>query len=122
MRVAAKGNITKPFTSPLGEIVFELIGASEASGGAKTHSLAIVVIPPGKSSALHHHIVSEETYYILKGVARMVIDDQVFQLEPGHACLIEPFEQHQIFNAGDDDLEFIAICAPPWVPDDSVFA
>jgi mannose-6-phosphate isomerase-like protein (cupin superfamily) len=66
-------------------------------------------------------VLSEETFYVLKGIARMVIDGTAFQLTAGHACLIEPTEEHQIFNIGEGDLAFIAVCVPAWVLDDSVF-
>lgn len=122
MRVASKADIQDPLRSPTGEIVYELIGASGATGRAEKHSVAHIIIPPAQSSARHHHLVSEETYYILRGTARMVIDDRTFRLLPGQACFIVPGEHHQIFNDGDEDLEFIAVCAPPWMPDDSVFA
>jgi mannose-6-phosphate isomerase-like protein (cupin superfamily) len=63
--------------------------------------------------------VSEETYYILTGTARMVIDQHELSLSPGQACLIQPREWHQIFNPGDVDLQFLAICAPAWNAADS---
>jgi mannose-6-phosphate isomerase-like protein (cupin superfamily) len=121
MRIVSKGDVKESLRSPLGEVIYELIGASEETGGTEKHSLTIVIIPPGKSSAEHYHVVSEESYYILRGTARMVIDERVFQLTPGQACLIQPQEHHQIFNSGDEDLEFIAVCAPAWTPDDSIF-
>ncbi len=120
MHIASKADAKQPIHSPWGEIVHELIGDSEQTGGARQHSLAIITIPPGKSSALHYHNTAEETYYILRGSARLVVDGQAYRLSPGQACLIQPPEQHQIFNSGDDDLEFIAVCTPAWTPDDSV--
>lgn len=121
MRIVSKEDVKEPLRNPLGEVIYELIGASEDTAGIEKHSLAIVTIPPGKSSAEHYHVVSEESYYILRGTARMVIDERVFQLTPGQACLIQPQERHQIFNNDDDGLEFIAVCAPAWTPDDSIF-
>lgn len=121
MHVTSKGEAGEPIESPPGELIYELIGAAAETGGSEKHSVALVTVPPGKSSARHYHLVSEESYYILRGKARMVVDDQRFQLAPGQACLIEPGEQHQIWNAGEEDLEFIAVCAPAWVAEDSVF-
>ncbi len=121
MRVARKGDVKEPLQNPSGEIIYELIGMSEAHGGTKKHSFAIVVLPPGRSSDKHYHRVSEESYYILQGTARIEIDERIFALAPGEACLIVPLERHQIFNTGEDELEFIAISAPAWVQDDSVF-
>lgn len=51
----------------------------------------------------------------------MVVDAQEFQLQPGRACLIKPLEIHQIFNEGEDNLEFLTVSAPAWTPDDSFF-
>jgi mannose-6-phosphate isomerase-like protein (cupin superfamily) len=77
------------------------------------------VIAPGCSSEKHYHIVAEETYYILAGTGCMVVDDRELVLIPGQACLIQPNEWHQIFNNGDTELEFLAVCAPPWNAADS---
>jgi mannose-6-phosphate isomerase-like protein (cupin superfamily) len=122
VRIVKKDDVKKPIRSPLGEVIYELIGASDETGATEKHSFAIITLPPGKSSAAHYHRESEETYYFLRGSARRVIDGKSFQLGPGQACLIEPYERHQIFNVSTDDVEFIAVCAPAWVADGSVFA
>lgn len=119
MFINSKDQITSPLTQPLGETVFELVGGSPKSGEARLHSLAHIVIPPGKSSAKHYHKISEETYYILAGQGRMVVDGREYILMPGQACLICAPEVHQIFNDGAANLEFLAVCAPAWTPDDS---
>ena len=119
MFINSKDQITIPLTQPLGETVFELVGSSPKSGDARLHSLAHILIPPGKSSSAHYHKVAEETYYILKGQGRMLVDGREYILTPGQACLVCAPEVHQIFNDGDIDLEFLAVCAPAWTPDDS---
>ena len=105
--------------SPTGEILIELIGRSAENGVTNQQSLAYVVIPPHKSSAAHYHKVMEEIYYILKGTALMIIDDKEFILQPGQACLIQPYENHQIFNEHEEKIEFLAFCRPAWYPQDS---
>jgi mannose-6-phosphate isomerase-like protein (cupin superfamily) len=123
MYINSKNQITSPLKSPTGEIIYELIGAAPISGNARLHSLAVIVLPPGKCSSRHYHKHAEETYYILKGQARMKVDELEFVLNPGQALLIEAGEVHQIFCDGDETgqqpLEFLAICAPAWSPDDS---
>ena len=119
MRVVSKDDIKNPIKAPLGELIYEMIGSSEDTGDTSKHSLAYVVIPPNFSSPAHYHKVSEETYYVLKGAGRMIIGGNEFTLSPGQACLIMPGEIHQIFNDMEGDLEFLAICAPAWTPDDS---
>ena len=121
MRIISKDEIVNSIKTPPGELIYELIGASQTIGGAVKHSLAHVVIPPHRSSAAHYHKISEETYYMLAGEGRMIIDGESFTLRPGQACLIMPGEVHQIFNEQDRDLAFLAICAPAWTADDSLF-
>lgn len=108
-----------PLTSPHGEIVFELIGA--AAGGLQSHSVAQVLLPPGKASRRHYHPVAEESYYILAGQARLELGEEVVQLGPGDAVAIPAGTAHQIDNAGETDLIFLAVCVPAWVPDNSVY-
>ena len=109
---------TTPLTNLLGEIIYELLGSSTEHGGATRHSLAYVILPPGASSAAHYYHITEETYYMLKGQARLVVDGRAYQLEPGHACLFQPGETHQIFNDTAGPVEFLAVCAPPWTAED----
>ena len=119
MRIVSKDDIKEPFRAPLGELIYEMIGRPAEIGGTTKHSFVHVVIPPGKCSPAHFHKVSEETYYILRGKGRIIIDGKEFILSPGQACLIMPGEVHQIFNDEDVPLEFLTISAPAWTPDDS---
>ena len=121
MRVVRREDIINPVNNSSGEEIYEMIGRPPENGGTTNHSLAYVVIPPGKSSDAHYHKVSEETYYILRGVGLMIVDKQQVRLQPGQACLINPFEIHRIFNDGEDDLEFLAVSAPAWTSGDSFF-
>jgi mannose-6-phosphate isomerase-like protein (cupin superfamily) len=118
MHVAKKDDVEQPFEAALGELIYELVGSTAETGGTTLHSFAHVDVPSGKLSPRHYHKVSEETYYILKGQARMIIDGKEFTLSPGQSCLIMPGEVHQVFNDEAETLEFLVICAPPWTPDD----
>ena len=121
MKLTRKDRIERPFESGTGERVYEMLGAPESIGGAKHHSFSHIIIPAGYSSRPHYHPVAEETYYILSGEGRMVVDGEELRLVPGDALLIQPPEKHQIFNDSDGELEFIAVCAPPWTPEISVY-
>lgn len=114
-----KDQIRTPFQTPRGEVIYELFGLASEHGRAEAHSLAQVVIPPGKSSLPHRHQVCEESYFILQGRAQMSLDEREFEMTPGQACLIIPGQTHQISNTSDQDLEFLAICAPAWYPEDT---
>ena len=117
MHITQKSKLPALIKNPHGEDVQEVLG--NQAGGVESHSLARITIVPGKSSLPHFHKDSDESYLILSGKAEMVIDSRRFELLPGEAVLIEPNEVHQIFNAGQEDLVFIAVCVPAWRPDDS---
>ncbi len=121
MRLTRKDFVKAPCISNTGEQVFEMIGAPIELGKALYHSFGHVVIPKNCSSRKHSHPIAEETYYILKGLAQMVVDDKDYHLTPGDAILIQQNEKHQIFCEGDCDLEFIVVCAPAWTPDNSIY-
>ncbi len=109
----------QPLISEHGEIVYELAGA--AAGGVVQHSLAHIELPPGKASLKHFHPEAEESYYLLAGVGRVVIDGKTYALNTGQVVAIAPGMVHQIFNDGPEVLHFLAVCAPAWTPDNSVY-
>lgn len=118
MRVIRKDEISTPFISTSGERIYEMIGRPAELGGTANHSFVHVVIPVSGESPAHYHKVSEETYYILRGKGRFVLDGQECVVEPGDACLIMPPQVHQLFNIGDDELEFLTVSGPAFNPDD----
>jgi mannose-6-phosphate isomerase-like protein (cupin superfamily) len=119
--ITRKDKVEKPFTTMTGERVYEMIGRPEHLGGATKHSFGYTVIPRNCSSRPHYHPYAEETYYILKGKGRMIIDGVEHSVRPGDAIFISPPEKHQIFADGLEDLEFIVVCAPAWELSNSIF-
>lgn len=81
------------------EVLREIIGVR--MGAVQSHGLAEVVISPGRTSTPHFHRKGEVT------------------LSAGDAIMIRPQEVHQIRNQSDDDLVFMAVCVPAWIPDDT---
>ncbi len=102
-----------------GEIVHEMIG--NAAGGTANYSVAQIVLPPGAASLKHYHPVAEESYYILSGTGQITVDGHTAALHPGDAIAILPEQVHQIFNADEENLVFLAVCVPAWEPDNSVY-
>jgi mannose-6-phosphate isomerase-like protein (cupin superfamily) len=121
MLISRKDTVKEPFVSATGEQVYEMIGRRKELGGATLQSLGHSVIPPNGCSRPHYHPSSEETYYVLKGEGRMVVDGRERVVRPGDAILISPPEKHQIFASSTDDLEFLVVCAPAWEPTNSVY-
>ena len=114
-------NALQPYIDDHGEVIYELVGLPAEHGGALQHSLARIILPPGKASRMHFHRQSEESFYILRGNARMEVDQQELILSPGQVCLIQPGEKHRIFNDTNQELEYLAVCTPAWEPGDSYY-
>ena len=110
--------ISDPVFNFYGKAWNPLIGPSTELGGTSNQSIEHVVIPPGQSFPTHYHKLAEETYYILRGKALMRVDGQQFALGVGQAMLMMPGEIHDLACSGDEDLELIAISAPPYDPQD----
>ena len=70
---------------------------------------AVSIIPPGASIGRHTHEGDFETYYILKGRARVNDNGTVAELGPGDMTQCRDGDFHSIENIGDMDLEYLAV-------------
>lgn len=120
MYITSAQDSTSPIHTPHGETICELIGRAVVQP-TDTHSVAHVLIPPGSSTLLHSHPSTEESYYILKGKARMLLDDEEALLSPGQIVLIAPGQRHKIFTVGSDPLEMLVVCVPAWEPTNTIW-
>jgi len=102
------------------ETVYEMVGCSDESGKTKYHNIVQVLMPAGHSGGSHYHKLAEETYYILKGEADIVIDGYSFKATSGMMVSILPGEIHDVINNTDSDFELLAISAPAFSPEDSI--
>ncbi len=107
------------FANPNGETIHELVGAR--TGSVQSHSVAKITLASGKASLKHYHPVAEETYYILAGQGRVQLDGEAQAVKAGDTVYIPAKAVHQIVNAASEPLVFLAVCAPAWTPDNSVY-
>jgi mannose-6-phosphate isomerase-like protein (cupin superfamily) len=80
--------------------------------GAKKFHMRIFIVEPGGQTSYDQHIYEHEVY-VLRGKGKIVVvkdgDRIEVEIKPGDAILIESNEIHQIFNTGNEPLEFICI-------------
>ncbi len=112
--------IDNPIRTPNGEIIYELVGRF-AENTSERHSLAYIIMPRGTSSLNHIHPTDEETYYILKGNAAMMLNGIISEVSQDDTIYIAPRTEHKITNNGNGDLVFLAVSAPAWRPEGSQF-
>jgi mannose-6-phosphate isomerase-like protein (cupin superfamily) len=107
------------FANPNGETIHELVGAR--IGGVDSHSVAKITLAPGRASLKHYHPIAEESYYILAGQGRVELDGETQAVKAGDTVYIPAGAVHQIWNPMPESLVFLAVCAPAWTPDNSVY-
>jgi uncharacterized RmlC-like cupin family protein len=61
-------------------------------------------IPPQTSIGNHLHHNGRELYYIVRGTATMITNDNEFAVETGDLILNEPGDSHGFFNSGEEDV------------------
>lgn len=87
---------------------YHILQADEMMGHGRLY--AKMVLPPGSSIGCHTHEGDTEPYYILKGQGIFTdADGSRVPVGPGDICTIACGESHAIENAGDEDLEMIAL-------------
>ena len=83
-------------------------GLTEAEGLL----LVRVRMPPGEAHQFHHHPAMEEIIYVVSGRAEQWVNEASRLLGPGEMAHIPKGVVHGTYNAGDDELVFLAILSP----------
>ena len=81
-------------------------------------SLAKARVESGIETQLHSLSNSNEIYYILRGVGELTIDGRTKRVSIGDCIPINKGQSQKIRNVGEEDLEFLCICQPRFIPED----
>ena len=71
-----------------------------------------VKMPVGGSHNFHRHPQMSEILYFIKGTAEQWVEGEKQLLGPGDSVYLDPNMVHATFNAGEEELEFLAILSP----------
>lgn len=80
--------------------------------GEPDFALQVLEIDPGAGTPRHSHSHKHEIY-VLRGQARLEGPKESHQLGPNDSAVVEPFEEHQVFNAADEPLQFVCALSQP---------
>jgi mannose-6-phosphate isomerase-like protein (cupin superfamily) len=111
-------NRVPAFTTKDGSEIRELL--SHRNSAIRAQSLAEARVAPGQTTACHYHPRTEEIYYILSGVGRVRVGEELRDVAAGDAIAIPPGEIHQITNTGQQTLVFLCSCSPGYEHEDTV--
>jgi quercetin dioxygenase-like cupin family protein len=74
--------------------------------------LVRVRMPPGRAHQFHRHPSMEEIIYVESGTAEQWVERERRTLRAGESAHIPVNVVHGTYNAGDDELVFLAILSP----------
>jgi mannose-6-phosphate isomerase-like protein (cupin superfamily) len=72
-------------------------------------NLCRISVPPGTHTGRHRH--GEEAIHVLAGHGAIVVAGRRFDIRTGTTIHVPYFEDHQLFNLGDEDLELVSASA-----------
>lgn len=87
--------------------VVNILNSLEMYGTGRLFGVSIIA--PGGSIGKHYHNGDFETYYILKGKAKVDDNGNIVELGPGDMTQCKDGDFHEIQNIGDCNLEYIAL-------------
>jgi mannose-6-phosphate isomerase-like protein (cupin superfamily) len=91
-------------------VVTSKCGASTRVFTADDTPVANLRVTHITDSVRHYHKACTEYYYVLEGRGKMELNDEVVDLEPGVAILIEPGTFHRAYG----DITTIVFGVPAW--------
>jgi mannose-6-phosphate isomerase-like protein (cupin superfamily) len=91
----------------------ELLNSEETPG----LSIAQARVLPGVTTVLHA-LKGTEVYYILSGEGVAEVGEERNPVAAGMLVHIPPGKPQRIHNSGKEDLVFLAICSPRFLPED----
>ena len=84
-------------------------------------SIAQARLPPGETTRWHKLSATTERYYIVSGQGKIEIGELEAQtVSVGDIVIIPPECPQRIHNIGAEDLVFLAICSPRFVPENYI--
>ncbi len=77
----------------------------------------VILLKPGQSMGEHGHTQVEETFYVVQGSPRLIVDGKEISTEQGDVFRLDPPERHDIRNDTQETAKVIFI-KTPYLPDD----
>ena len=89
----------------------------QESGG---HKVKCIYVQPGKRLSYQRHEKRREHWFIVSGVATVVLDGQSFTRNPGETVEVEVGQAHRIGNSGTEELVFIEVQTGTYFGEDDI--
>ena len=67
---------------------------------------------PNTQEVRHYHHKSRQFFFVLKGLASIEVNGEIFNLSQNEGIEVAPQIPHQMFNHSEDEIEFLVISQP----------
>lgn len=106
------GRIGQTIENPLTGEGVTFIQTTESTNGALLQ-IECAIPRPGFGPPLHIHLKQQETFRVVSGSLGVAAGRERHILGPGQGAVAPPGVPHRFWNAGQDEVRFIAEIAPP---------
>jgi mannose-6-phosphate isomerase len=87
---------------------------------ANDHKVKRIVVTPGKRLSYQTHKFRAEHWYVVSGVATVVLDGEVLELAPGESVDIAIGAAHRCENHGEEPVVFIEVQRGTYFGEDDI--
>jgi mannose-6-phosphate isomerase-like protein (cupin superfamily) len=105
--IRAGDTIENPITGE--RIVFN---KTSAETGGEAVEIEVYVRPGGVVAAAHVHPFQTERFEVISGRLGMKLGRRKVEAGPNDVVVVEPGTPHKFWNAGEDELRFVAVVTP----------
>ncbi len=86
----------------------KMAGLIRDTDGAPTAAMRLFEIEPGGNTPWHTHDW-EHVIYVVSGRGGLVTEGRETEFGPGDSLLVEPSEEHNFVNRGDEPVSFLCV-------------
>ena len=95
-------------------------GSFESLHSGAGHQVKHLILFPGAAISLQYHNHRADHWVVVKGRARITIDDTVRVVEQNESAYIPKTARHRLENAGDDELHVIEVQCGDYLGEDDI--
>jgi mannose-6-phosphate isomerase len=95
-------------------------GRYEVLQESEIHKVKSIHVNPGQRLSYQRHQKRSEHWFIVSGVATVVLDGETFTKNPGETVEVEIGQLHRIGNNGNSELVFVEIQTGTYFGEDDI--
>ena len=95
-------------------------GRYQVLADTETYKVKTIWVEPGHRLSLQRHQKREEHWYIVSGVADVVLGDKEFKVEAGASVEVAIGQAHRIGNSGSEVMIFVEVQRGTYFGEDDI--